>query len=109
MLKLTAVTAAVVLAAGVALAAPARADEDSYVSALDRHGVYYSSILDVIDLGKLSCHRMRSGMTLRSTLDNVVQTGYSSQEAVWIVAAAIGEMCTDQLYRSQKFKDDNIG
>lgn len=110
MLKVAAaVTAALVVTAGVALAAPARADEDSYVVSLDQHGVYYSSILDVIDLGKLSCHRMRSGMTLRSTLDNIVATGYSRQEAIWIAAGAISEMCPDQFYRADKFRSDNIG
>lgn len=45
MLKVAAaVTAALVVTAGVALAAPAGADEDSYVVSLDQHGVYYSSI-----------------------------------------------------------------
>jgi hypothetical protein len=103
---------ALIVAAGVALAVaatPAHADEDSYVAQLDRHGVYYASILDVIDLGKLSCHRMRSGMTMISTLDEVVVSGYSRQEAVWIVASAVSEMCPDQFYRTQKFHDDNIG
>jgi hypothetical protein len=52
---------------------------------------------------------MRSGMTMISTLDNVVVSGYSREEAVWIVASAISEMCPDQFYRTQKFKDDNIG
>jgi hypothetical protein len=91
------------------LSAPAHADEDSYVSYLDGKGVYYESILDVIDLGKLSCHRMRKGQSARSTLDNVVATGYSDREANLIVSAAMGEMCNDQLYRARKFKDDNIG
>jgi Protein of unknown function (DUF732) len=88
--------AAVVLSLVVAGTALTRAEEHSYVLALDRHGAYYSAILDVIGLGKPSCHRMHSGMTLQSTLDNVVLTGYSRQEAVPIVAAAMGEMCLDQ-------------
>lgn len=52
---------------------------------------------------------MRSGETLLSTLNNVVTNGYSRQEAVWVVASAISEMCPDQFYRTQKYKDDNIG
>jgi Protein of unknown function (DUF732) len=100
-----------IVAAGFALAAAtaAHADEDSYVVQLDNHGVYYASILDVIDLGKLSCHRMRSGTTMLSTLENVVASDYSRQEAVWIVASAVSEMCPDQFYRTQKYHDDNIG
>jgi hypothetical protein len=78
-------------------------------SDIDANGVYYESILDVIDLGKLSCHRMRMGQSARQALDGVVATGYSSQEAVRIVSAAMGNMCNDQLYRAQKFKADGIG
>jgi hypothetical protein len=54
-------TGLVVSIAAVGLAAPAKADQYDYVSALDSNGVYYGSILDVIDLGKLTCRKLRMG------------------------------------------------
>jgi len=44
-------------AASLALAAPAHADQYEFVSVLDNEGVYYSSITDVIDQGKMACRR----------------------------------------------------
>jgi hypothetical protein len=50
------VIAALAAAAAVGFAVPAHADEYDFISALDKNGIYYSNINDMIDLGKLACH-----------------------------------------------------
>lgn len=83
------------------VAAPASADQYDYVSALDNNGIYYSSISDVIDLGKQLCSVGRSAPTNGVTigpmwLGLLKNAGYfSDAEASIIITAATHYMCPD--------------
>ena len=81
--------------ASLALAAPARADQYEYVSVLDNEGVYYSSISDVIDQGKMACRLLRGGAGVPAALNSVTGGGYAPYESAIIVTAAARNMCPD--------------
>lgn len=83
------------VAAGLALAAPAHADQFEYVSILDNEGVYYSSISDVIDTGKMACRMLRGGADVPAALNYVAGGGYAPYESAVIVTAAALKMCPD--------------
>jgi len=53
----------------LALSAPARADQYDFISFLDRSGVSYESIGNMIDVGKEVCHDLRSGAAPPVVLD----------------------------------------
>ena len=88
---------AMVIAVGgtISLVPQAHADEYDYVGALDHAGVYYSSINDVIDLGKAACRSLRMGNSVDSTLSMVSQAGYPPMDTALIVGAATYNMCRD--------------
>lgn len=82
----------------VALAVPARADEYDYISALDAHGVYYSSITNMIDIGKLACHDLRSHLPGPVVGAHIGSTGnWNRQEIVLIMSEASQHMCPEVL------------
>ena len=89
---------ATIAAAGTILTAPAaHADQFDYVNALDNHGVYYGSITEAIDIGKIICGRLRNGdapSQLATTLANV-NPGLAQSAAVIVVSAAHNNMCPD--------------
>jgi len=105
-----ATTAALCVAAAAvtatALAAPARADQYDFVSMLDNEGVYYSSITDVIDQGKMACRMLRSGAGMPSALDYVAGGGYAPYETAFVVASAATNMCPDVLPTVRAFLGD---
>lgn len=80
---------------GLFSAAPAHADQYDFVADLDNNGVYYASITDVIDQGKLVCRLMRSGAGVPVALNFVARGGYPDYETGIIVAAASFNMCPD--------------
>lgn len=84
------------VAALVLAAAPAHADQYDYVSALDSRGVYYESISDVIDLGKMMCGRLRNGVSPQFAPMPALNSGYSKPDAAIMLIAAIDNMCPDQ-------------
>jgi Protein of unknown function (DUF732) len=67
---------------------------------LDNHGVYYSNISDMIDLGKVVCRIVRQGGT-RESVDvanaALTRVGYTAQmdRAVIIITAAANHLCPD--------------
>ncbi|AWT52245.1 DUF732 domain-containing protein [Mycolicibacterium smegmatis] len=83
--------------AATALAAPAHADQYDFVSMLDNEGVYYSSITDVIDQGKMACRILRSGAGMPPMLSYVAGGGYAPYETAIVVASAAMNMCPDVL------------
>jgi hypothetical protein len=87
-------TAAVALAVA---APPAQADQYDFVSELDSRGVYYSSISDMIDIGKLTCGSLRQGTGPLNVGDHITRLGYSGFEAGIIIVAAARNMCPDQM------------
>jgi hypothetical protein len=56
--------------------------------------VYYGSISDVIDLGKLVCRNLRNTGSVPLALGMVQRAGYGSYESEIIVSAATW-MCPD--------------
>lgn len=80
---------------GLIAAAPAHADQYDSFADLDNNGVFYASITDVIDQGKLACRLMRSGAGVPAALNFVARGGYSDYETGIIVAAASLNMCPD--------------
>lgn len=83
----------------------AQADQYDYVARLDSQGVYYENILDVIELGKQSCHYLRQGHEVIDVLTNVYNHGYAKPESGVIVQAAVEEMCPDEQATLQAFID----
>lgn len=88
-------TAAIAGAAAMALAAPAQADQYDFVAQIDSRGVYYSSIIGVIDDGKMACRMLRGGAGVPTALNYVAGDGFAEYEAVVIVVAAAQNMCPD--------------
>ena len=94
-MKTASLVCGLAVAASLALAAPARADQYDYVSVLDNEGVYYSSITDVIDQGKMTCRLLRGGAGVPAALNSVTGSGYAPYESAIIVTAAARNMCPD--------------
>lgn len=88
--------------------APAQADQYDYVSVLDNRGVYYDSILDVIDLGKLACSRMRSGISPQFAGGPAFAAGYADAEVAIIIVEAVQNMCQDQMPVLQAYINGEI-
>jgi hypothetical protein len=83
-------------AAAAAIAVPARADQYDFISALDKNGIYYSNINDMIDVGKLACHSVRAHMSGPAVAAQIrSEGGYTQQEAILIMEAAANSMCPD--------------
>lgn len=98
--------------AAVGVAAPANADQYDYVSALDSRGIYYDSISDIIDIGKLTCGRMRRGMPITGPQGvgaPITALGYSGLEAAIITVEAARNMCPDQLPQLESIAATNTG
>lgn len=90
-------TIAAVPAVALATAAPAQADQYDYVMLLDNEGVYYDSISDVIDAGKMTCRMMRGGNGVDSAVSYIMTGGHPAYEAGIVVYAASSTMCPDTL------------
>lgn len=79
----------------VAFAAPAQADEYDFIAQLDGMGVYYTSLLDMIDIGKELCHELRFGVAPPAVLGKLQRTGFAPAEAAIVLLAAVDTMCLD--------------
>lgn len=79
----------------VALSVPAQADEYDFISQLDRLGVYYESIIDMIDIGKELCHDLRVGAAPPVVLGKLQKTGFAAAEAAIVLMSAVDNMCPD--------------
>jgi hypothetical protein len=88
---------AVGLAVGgsVFLAAPAQADQYDFISELDNAGVWYSSMLDMIDIGKELCHELRHGVSPPLVLGKLGNIGFAPAEAAIVLMSAVNNMCLD--------------
>lgn len=90
------VIAAVLAVCGaVALSVPAEADEYEFISQLDSSGVYYESILDMIDVGKELCHDLRSGVTPPVVVGKLQNSGFAAAESAIVLMSAVNNMCPD--------------
>jgi hypothetical protein len=88
--------AATLAITATSFAAPASADEYDFISALDKNGIYYASISNMIDVGKEACHAMRSHVAGPVIAGGVSRAGgYTLQETNIIMTAAANDMCPD--------------
>lgn len=78
-----------------ATAPKAHADQYDFVSQLDSEGVYYSSISDMIDLGKAACSGLRHGTSPWDIVAGLKLVGYAPMEAADIMTDASLSMCPD--------------
>lgn len=104
-MKLIAALLAAIVAA-ITLAVPANADQIDYVMVLDDEGVYHDSITDVIDVGKMTCRKLRGGAGVPATLKYVASNGYAPYEIGVIVESAAHNMCPDVLPVLDSFFDN---
>lgn len=81
-------------AVGVAAASPAHADPYDFVLALDDQGVYYSSVSEVIDQGKMTCRILRNGAGVPAAI-NYLAGDYAPFEIGVILRSASMYMCPD--------------
>ena len=79
----------------VALSVPAQADEFDFVSQLDSAGVYYESIIDMIDIGKQVCHELRSDVTPPVVPGKLQNSGFAAAESAIVLMAAVDNMWPD--------------
>ncbi|MGV0814914.1 DUF732 domain-containing protein [Mycolicibacterium boenickei] len=104
------VTAAVLAGtSAMMLAAPAHADQYDFVAQIDSEGVYYSSIIDVIDQGKMACRLLRGGAGVPAALNYVARGGYADYETAIIVVAAAQNMCPDVMPILAAYANANTG
>lgn len=83
------------VSAAVALAAPAHADQYEFISFLDNSGVSYSSMVEMIDIGKAVCHDLRSGDGPPIVLGRLSNAGFAPAEASLVLVSAVSHMCVD--------------
>jgi len=79
----------------VALAGPARADQYDFIMQLDNMGVYYESMIDMIDIGKELCHELRYGVAPPLVLGKLQRTGFAPAESAIVLLSAVNTMCVD--------------
>ena len=79
----------------VALSGPAHADEYDFIGQLDSTGVYYESIVDMMDIGKELCHDLRSGVAPPVVLSKLQDTGFAADESAIVLMSAVNNMCPD--------------
>ncbi|CAJ1501279.1 DUF732 domain-containing protein [[Mycobacterium] burgundiense] len=90
------VIAAVLAVCGsVLFAGPAQADQYDFISELDSAGVWYSSMVDMIDIGKELCHELRQGVSPPLVLGKLGNTGFAPAEAAIVLMSAVNTMCLD--------------
>jgi hypothetical protein len=95
-----------VIAAALAgsAASPAHADQYDFISVLDAKGVSYKSITGMMDLGKETCHELRSGSDVDNIMNYLINNqGFATYEAAAIVVAAPQTMCPDVQWRLQDY------
>lgn len=96
MLKTTTVLAAV--AAAIALAAPARADDQSYLANLSAHGIFTFINPDgLIAAGNAICDDLRRGVSIPDEIGKFQAMHYQAKPAgaAAMVNAAHDELCPD--------------
>ncbi|OBB77132.1 DUF732 domain-containing protein [Mycobacterium sp. 852014-52144_SCH5372336] len=89
------IAAAIAVCGAVALSSPARADQYDFIAQLDNRGVYYSSMLDMIDIGKELCHELRFGVPPPAVLGKLQRTGFAPAESAIVLLSAVNTMCLD--------------
>lgn len=89
------IAGALAMCGAVALSSPAGADEYDFIGQLAGMGVYYSSMLDMIDIGKELCHELRFGVPPPAVLDKLNRSGFAPAESAIVLLSAVNTMCLD--------------
>ncbi|OBG23473.1 hypothetical protein A5765_18720 [Mycolicibacterium celeriflavum] len=89
------IAGALALCGAVALSSPAHADQYDFIAQLDNMGVYYSSVVDMIDIGKELCHELRFGVPPPAVLAKLQRTGFAPAESAIVLLSAVNTMCLD--------------
>lgn len=89
------IAGALAVCGAVALSSPAAADEYDFIGQLDGMGVYYSSVVDMIDIGKELCHELRFGVPPPAVLGKLHRTGFAPAESAIVLLSAVNTMCLD--------------
>lgn len=87
--------AALAVSASVLLAGPARADKYDFIFELDDAGVWYTSTVEMIDIGKELCHELRHGVSPGLVLGKLANTGFAPAESAIVLMSAVNNMCMD--------------
>jgi len=106
MTSLTAVIAGLAATAGVALAAPAQADEgplyaDRYIAGLTELGVQVDSgnVVKLFDYGHTVCNQFAMGVHGSGPFRWLQSLGFSRNDASAIVVVAVNVMCPEYEYK----------
>ena len=83
------------LCGAVAMSSPARADQYDFIAQLDNMGVYYESVIDMVDIGKELCHELRFGVEPSLVLGKLQRTGFAPAESAIVLLSAVNTMCVD--------------
>ncbi len=92
--------------AAVALSAPAHGDHYDFIVQLDSMGVSYTSVVEMVVIGKQLCHDLRSGAQPPSVLDKLRNTGFAPAESTIVLMSAVYHMCDDAKSTVVSWADD---
>jgi hypothetical protein len=90
--------AALAVAGGIAVAAPAHAvsDDEAFLAAVNMHpGFAYQSAADEIKTGHQVCTGLRKGFSYGEISLWLSQTGISRSDSDWFIGAAVGAYCPE--------------
>lgn len=87
----------------ILFAAPAHADDQTYIGYLDHEAVPYDSPYDALDAGKAVCHTLRSGFPVTDAMKGIRSLGYAGAEVPAILFGATRELCSDQYHTVLEF------
>jgi hypothetical protein len=89
----------VLAAALIGLAVPAHADGDDvdgYIGVLNHEGIDTTARSAVIHMGRMVCESFDHDVPFESILTSIdTNTGYTKDEAEWIVAASVSKLCPE--------------
>lgn len=88
---------AILPVAALLLAAPAHADEASYITVVSQWGTNVSNRAAIIRTGMTACDALRGGSSYLDVAKAVVSANYTARDAGRIIYAAVTQLCPDQL------------
>jgi hypothetical protein len=98
MKTLLAGAAALAVAGGIAVSAPAHAvsDDEAFLRVVNMHpGFRYQSAADEITTGHQVCTGFRKGFSYSEVTLWLSQTGISRSDSNWFIGAAVGAYCPE--------------
>jgi hypothetical protein len=90
-------------------AAPAHADDDSYIAAVKAAGVNYGSVSAVIGTGHDICAALRSGTPIPEVLQHLAAEGFQLFEQGSLLGAASYNLCPETAPLVHRYAQANGG